>query len=594
MKIPKNRMPIKSLTAFPFNNHESSLSIHSKTMIRKRTYSASSAMAIFSFFIFGIIIFSSCKKEIIDVLPEKPKTNMDSSLLKAGTLTYYIDPNGNDAATGDITHPWRSLSYACSRAKTPGTIIHVKTGTFFEKKECVLAVGVSIEGEGATKSIIKTDYVYSSKTSVFHGLITIDSYTINTPGNQHISGIGFDGTGVSYRAIINRNRGNVSINNCSFTRFVASAVIFLGPTSAEKATPPAKYVTGNSFHHNNVTNCSTYNMYFSQSVSIFGQDGFHLNDNTIRELKGGGVSGDCVYSSTTKRFKVYNNTFERGNYVYPYWNFAVELRWHFGEFEFYNNRVTGAVDICYVYKNATAYGAYLHDNVIGFNTPAAVNNMGFHFEADMHNVRVIRNIIKNTNDGISFSMNVNYPGIADSVAIVSNLLQNIGQPGKRYTGFGIQFSGSKSYSPVPTYSNIMIYNNDIIGNGYSHTGIWITSKGHYNGIKIKNNIIAYFDTHSTFGPVRIEHSDASQIMTVNSLMIDRNLFYSTGNSNNLKYSNITPTATTQTNTIKLDPKFVNRSALDYRLQSTSPAINQGINLGIAYKSSAPDLGALEY
>lgn len=62
----------------------------------------------------------------------------------------------------------------------------------------------------------------------------------------------------------------------------------------------------------------------------------------------------------------------------------------------------------------------------------------------------------------------------------------------------------------------------------------------------------------------------------------------------VKYPGITPTNLVYRNNIISNPLFVNVGVGDYHLQSSSPVINKGINVGLPYSGSAPDLGAYEY
>lgn len=48
------------------------------------------------------------------------------------------------------------------------------------------------------------------------------------------------------------------------------------------------------------------------------------------------------------------------------------------------------------------------------------------------------------------------------------------------------------------------------------------------------------------------------------------------------------------NKTNIDPRFVDAGSHDYKLRSTSPAINSGANVGLPYKGSAPDIGAFEF
>ena len=69
--------------------------------------------------------------------------------------------------------------------------------------------------------------------------------------------------------------------------------------------------------------------------------------------------------------------------------------------------------------------------------------------------------------------------------------------------------------------------------------------------------------------------------------------------NNLLFNNVfgpfyeTGTNTTNTNNIQSDPKFVNASGNDFRLTSGSPAITAGVDVGLPFNGSAPDIGACE-
>jgi len=104
--------------------------------------------------------------------------------------TYYIDPSGSDSNSGSSSSPWKTLAYACSKVTTSGDIIFVNSGTYNEISRCVLAVGVSIVGQGVT-SIIKSSYVATGKND---GAIYLNSGSgASTNGNQSISYIELDG-----------------------------------------------------------------------------------------------------------------------------------------------------------------------------------------------------------------------------------------------------------------------------------------------------------------------------------------------------------------------------------------------------------------
>ena len=127
---------------------------------------------------------------------------------------FYIHPQGNDlSGNGSLAKPWRSLHYATGVVKNEGDIIHVMKGVYVESASCILAEGVSIEGEGE-ESIIK-----SSDKSDWTPIISATSAE-GTNGNQHISGLTLDGQNLSsFWAIRVAGRSNVSIYNCTIIDF---------------------------------------------------------------------------------------------------------------------------------------------------------------------------------------------------------------------------------------------------------------------------------------------------------------------------------------------------------------------------------------
>ena len=145
---------------------------------------------------------------------------------------YYIDPEGaDDIGDGTIGNPWKTLSKACNSVTTSGDIIHVNAGTYYETSQCILAVGVSIEGVG-TSSNITTNYVPGGSYWL-GGMLYLQSGTENTNGNQSIHDLKFDGLSLASQcAIAVGCRGHVNIYNCTFVNFLQEAVIFYGGISS--------------------------------------------------------------------------------------------------------------------------------------------------------------------------------------------------------------------------------------------------------------------------------------------------------------------------------------------------------------------------
>src|SRR5882724_4265196 len=93
----------------------------------------------------------------------------------------------------------------------------------------------------------------------------------------------------------------------------------------------------------------------------------------------------------------------------------------------------------------------------------------------------------------------------------------------------------------------------------------------------------------------------------NGVTVSNNLWFNTGGGNHMVWNDAThsiaaPTisyaayvaASGEANSKNQDPLFVNTGTGDFHLQAGSPAIDAGVNVGLPFNGSAPDMGALEY
>ena len=155
--------------------------------------------------------------------------------------------------------------------------------------------------------------------------------------------------------------------------------------------------------------------------------------------------------------------------------------------------------------------------------------------------------------------------------------------------YGFHEGGGSGY----TFNNLKFYNNIFIPATVSGmraiAAIQIPSKGTVTNVDIKNNIMVNFNWAT------VCTSDVGT-GTITGVSIVNNIFYN--NDATIKWVKITPNGVTQNN-IESNPLFV--SSTDFHLQSGSPAINKGINVGLTsdYEGntvpygSAPDIGVFE-
>jgi hypothetical protein len=510
------------------------------------------------------------------------------------TGTYYVSHTGSNINNGSINAPFATLSYACTKATKSGNIIHINPGTIAEKDQCRLAPGVSIEGDGPT-SIIKS--IMSGTGFTIH----LESGSENTNGNQHISGIKMDGNNqTAYGAITIRFRGNVKIYNCTFVNFKMFGIKYYNGEP-----PDDRWATGCEFHNNIVTNCAGYFNEDSKgdALHITGTDGMLVYNNTMTENKSNGANGNCIgmVEGFNKNLKIYKNTIHH-KYLHgwpsagsTHWDFAIEMWNALGGVEIYNNDIIGSIDICRALgKGSSEYCVWIHNNNIGQTTLLAGENIrGILLEHITNDVIIEYNHIKNVAQG--FMVNTEYPNVSTkNIRVSYNIFENIGANGLNSKGWGINW-GCDVCDHILTgvIDNIQILNNVFTGSSSATTrwGIELPDSDHSTNVTIQNNIIYNFDYCSIYG-------NGEGGTTIDNLSIENNIFYGDANNDIIYLNGMSPTNNTTRNNYTDNPLFV--SSTNFHLQPGSPAINNGIDVGLSkdYDGSnvnnPPEIGVYEY
>lgn len=528
------------------------------------------AMAVFS--------LAACKKN--EMTPADVAT-VDSATVENFKVTnpkvvtvYYISPSGNDATgTGTAAAPWKTLYKATSTVSTNNSIIHVKAGTYTETMTCDLKPGVSIEGEG-NGSVLQT-----TVTGDWTSLLTLKSGAEGTDGNQHISYVKFDGQNLSsFYAVTVAARSNVSIHDITVVNFKEGGVIFAGRADNAEAAP-GTYATGNSFYNNTLLNCSRYDGWGRGCFGIGGQDGMLVYNNVITQnQRPDGNNGYCVKYTNggyTKGCKIYGNTFTRAQSTGNDFYFCLEL-FNTSGMEIYNNVFNGgALDMNYQTKGNYSYSVWVHHNQ--FLQPAVnvkANQTGIVMEYGSEGQIIENNIFSKQNFGISF---VPRDGnTVKDIVIRKNLMTDFASG--VWGGAYVNFNNLSNYS----VSNISIFNNTMENDRTKAfwTGIVLpsASSGNFNNISIKNNIIAGANGAAV---------GQTGALSISGLAIQYNDVYNSGTA-------ATIASIGQGYLLGNNITAVPGYAANYFLSSSSPLINAGVNVGLPYNGSAPDIGYAEY
>ena len=430
--------------------------------------------------------------------------------------TYFISPKGSDDnGNGTISNPWRSLYKATSSVTTPGNIIHVMAGTYTETNRSSLAIGVSIEGDGAV-SIIQ-----STLSQEFAPIIAATSPQ-GTDGNQHISNIKLDGNNrTTSWAIEIRGRKNISIHDCIITDFEDRGIVWAGREGNEEGAPE-KYATGNSFYNNTVTNCAKYDGYGRGCLNIGGQEGMLIYNNTIAQTgRPKGTNGWPIKhynGGFLKGCKIYNNIITKEAYDGTSWDFAIELFNEAG-LEIYGNTVIGSIDVNHQTKGGYAYSVYIHDNIIGPQHIQSRMETGIILEYETDDAIIENNHLKNLGTPVNF--NPREGNIINDVTIKNNVCDNIGVTDGSHHGFAVNFfSGSHNYF----ITNFFVLGNKFIANTNAapYYGIGITGVAFATNIILQNNTIKNFSVGCV---------TANPAFAIDTMVIFNNTLSGNGNGN---------------------------------------------------------------
>lgn len=526
------------------------------------------------------------------------------SLSLSAQTTYYVDPSGTDGAgiSGDISHPWKTLAYACTRVSS-GDEIHLNEGTFIETATSYVPTGVSITGEGSLSILTSGNALYP--------LISLTSAVEGTNGNQTLSYFKIDGNEAIRQGIYIYKRSNVILQNIDIIDCLQAGIrAFGGGTYAggyydSPGVPPTTYETGNKILNCNITNCSNRTANNHANITIGSQDGMEIAYCTIRQDGNPVNQNGDILSGWGTHFKNlnYHHNISYKPIAEPGFNFHIEIGNTWGgnkvhHCEFHNG--TGmSIGGFFNVKGDEDYSWDIYSNLVTSDRQLSSTeesaSWGIVLEGTNEYTRIRLNHIRNKMCAISQTLNQPYTSAEPDrwqydVRVFSNLMTDIGSLNNHWTWF-VAIVTTGLVAPI---ENSYYYNNVMIGNG-AQGGIYLEAKiDEIKGLTLANNII--MNTHG-YGWLTIRNSSGG----ISNVYSRNNNIYDNTNNNAIYYfSGTSITNLVQTNNLAVNPVFV--SSTDFHLQSVSPLIDRGLDVGLTvdYDSvaipigSAPDIGAYEY
>jgi len=544
---------------------------------------------------------------------------------------WYIATTGSDThGKGTLADPWLTLKHACDTvtgANFVGDTIVVGVGTFNEgTSQIVKGLGVSIYGAGDASHIIST-YTSSSALQAFIQCASTAGTSVDD--NSSISHIKLDGSNwTGDRAIYIGYRNNITIHDCTIVNFAESAILYYGSATSY----PNLYLTGHKVYDCTITDCAAGTSGYDGSFRIIGVDGLEIYNCKLNNT--GRAAGSNLHQFAPRRCRrlnIHHNELWKnnseitsdGSYV---WNFFLEEWDYKGGSQYHHNVHHGLAKWSIggefnEMTDGTTFGYKVYNNTF-LNSNNGNRNVNGNeetlncltVEGDQHReVYIYNNYIERYAIGVALSTPSS--GTAywhhnwewDGIYVHNNVIVKCGYADFQYGAIGIWWvNGTDDPEYTATYENIGIYNNTITGTNEGsyrgYHGIGVYANGTVNNVNIRNNIIYDFQWPGIlFG----DHENDGLVLT--NLNITHNNIYDCANNNAVylepegagrNYTNIDIT----TGHIITNPLFVSTS--DLHLQSTSPAINAGIDVsaitggldfhGASLYGAAYDIGAFEY
>jgi len=489
--------------------------------------------------------------------------------------TYYVSPTGSDTTgTGSSASPWKTLAHAATQV-TSGDTIHLTTGVFVETQISNIPVGVNVEGEGISNTILKASFPMDGHQQALIMLKSPPSTPLAN-GNQTISGFTIDGMNKALETgIFVYQRNNVVVHDIEIRDTHFAGLKLYGDWPSD-TVPAAYYATGIQAYNINLIETSRDFADFSTgSLMLAGLQGADIHHINIKESNGYGIKfgggGGWV-----KGIKIHDSTIWTNPYDFLWGADAAIEMWNIIEgSEVYN--ITSNNWFSFVNKTAhpiSSLALKVYNNRIVSDNP---NNPKEAIEFAVDQGEVYNNYIERFEHGV-----VDYrPWNTSNNIIHHNVFRNPARHPATYN-YGVLIGAQSN-----TFTGMKIYNN-VFDNFKTGVHLTMNPGGSISGTEVTNNVFLNND-------VAIQTNTGSGA-ALNNSQIKNNVYNNVGQF--VSHQNATPTNWVQTGNLSgaagltlsggYPNPFYQPSA------SGSLVVNAGLNVGLPYLGSAPDIGAYEF
>src|SRR5438876_618335 len=449
-------------------------------------------------------------------------------------LAFYVSTTGNDASSGTSGSPWRTIQHAANMVQ-PGDTIYVYGGTYNET--------VTINASGNSTA----------------GYITFQSY----PGQTAI----IDGTGLA----VNGQTGLINIQDQSYL-VVRGFEIRNYSTSSTANVPIGIYITGadsyiqilNNHIHNIKTSASGCNAN-ALGIAVYGDNG----SSSINNLTISGNELDHMTTGCSETMSLDGNV--------QYWTVSDNL--------IHDNNNIGIDAIGFEGVSPNPSTDQARDGLIVGNTVYNITSYGNPAYGNQYaadgiyvdggtRITIERNVVHNTDLNVELASE--HSGkVTSYVTMRNNLIYQSNSVGVSIGGYDSRVGGT---------DHCTIVNNTLWDNDTKNTGSGEFQIQYYATNNVFKNNILYASSQGLF----LNSYTNSESNPVDS---DYNLFYSSvgplsgqwiwNGATYAGFSSYQSATGKDAHSHFADPQYFDLSSTPPKLdvQSTSPAVNAGINLG---------------
>jgi len=433
---------------------------------------------------------------------------------------YYVATNGNNANTGSLNSPWKTIQYGIDQLK-PGDVLNIKAGTYKE----IIEIGVSgTPGKYITIKNYQNDEVIIDGSEIdlaVFSLLWTDQAYLRIQGIHFTNAIGNDKEGISLQG----GAHHIEILNNKISNIKYTAVHDNTVTFDENAVPLNVYADSptDSIHNILIKGNEIFNNVsgYSENISVGGNlSTFIIEDNIIHDNTNIGID--------------VGGNYDIGDPI------PVPANLNHGRYGIIRNNLVYNCNSPY----STAAGIYID----GGRNIIVENNICYH-------------------NGYGGEIGCEENGDTSNITFRNNIFYE-----NFYTGMHI--GAYDADQPLAIVKNAYVYNNTFYNNdtGLTESGEFTLTKS--KNCRIMNNIF-YVSSQNVF---------FSSSRTQENLTIDYNLVYNDAGANalvtygNNEYTglqNLYDATGFGAHSSYGNPKFVNVSGNDFHIMDTSPAINAG-------------------